>query len=221
MSMPIFVKRIGYSDIYNSSEDSPTYFNKSGMQIDADGSPRAYHPQPGLGLDNLANAGRPGNWWGIVTDENGNPVVQGKADPAEGYYVSTTSLQDKRKNITDPNRYVNSELIPYFVLPQDIGIPVGLGDLGYAVNTVSKKSSGCIFADFCPPGMIGEGSIALADAIGVPSNPKTGGVACGIMYFVFTGSSRGWPRDINDIRGNSQSLLDSLGGVDRLRSELI
>lgn len=38
-----------------------------------------------------ANAGRPDNWWGIVT-RHGEPVIQGANDPAPGCYVSTTSL---------------------------------------------------------------------------------------------------------------------------------
>ena len=38
------------------------------MMIDADGALRAYHPDDVPGLDRLAHAGAPGNWWGIVTE---------------------------------------------------------------------------------------------------------------------------------------------------------
>lgn len=70
--------RIGYSDIYTFSEDRSAYFFEAGMAIDADGAYRAYHPTPGKGLDFLANAGSPGNWWALVTDNgkrSGNPVL--------------------------------------------------------------------------------------------------------------------------------------------------
>lgn len=48
------------------------------MNIDADGSPRAYHPVSDSGLDALANAGHKGNWWEIATNEKGEPCIQGK-----------------------------------------------------------------------------------------------------------------------------------------------
>jgi hypothetical protein len=71
------------------------FFYKSGLAIDADGAARANHPNDQLGLDSLAHAGHRGNWWALVTDNektSGTPVVQGPADPAPGYYVSTTAL---------------------------------------------------------------------------------------------------------------------------------
>src|SRR5687767_14284317 len=49
-----------------------------GLAIDADGAPNAYHPED-RGIDHLANAGRPGNWWAVVTDDRsskGTPIVQ-------------------------------------------------------------------------------------------------------------------------------------------------
>jgi hypothetical protein len=77
---------------------------RGGLRITADGSPRAYHRDPKLGLDFLANAGSTGRWGGLVTDSKGEPVVQGENDPAPGYYVSLTSLQDRTKRPTDPHR---------------------------------------------------------------------------------------------------------------------
>jgi hypothetical protein len=54
------------------------FFYESGLAIDADGAPRAYHPNDRLGLDSLAHADHRGNWWALVTDNektNGTPVV--------------------------------------------------------------------------------------------------------------------------------------------------
>jgi hypothetical protein len=45
-------------------------------------APRGFTPSP---LDFLANAGEPGNWFGVVTDTNrpdGRPVKQKDGDPA-------------------------------------------------------------------------------------------------------------------------------------------
>src|SRR5215470_6261074 len=78
-------------------QGSAVFFFQAGMAIDADGAPTAYHPVHGRGLDNLANAGHQGNWYGVVTDtgqKNGKPVVQGSQDPAPGFYVSPTALQN-------------------------------------------------------------------------------------------------------------------------------
>src|SRR5271166_5427692 len=79
----------------------------SRLYIDADGSPHAYAPE-GSGLVTLhylANAGSPGDWYGIATNSHGIPYIQGHADPAPGYYVSTTALEDPNYTASDPNRY--------------------------------------------------------------------------------------------------------------------
>ncbi len=73
------------------------------MAIDADGAngqtggvpvyaPKGYTPAP---LDFLANAGGPGNWFGVVTDTNasdGRPVKQKDGDPAPGAYSKRDQL---------------------------------------------------------------------------------------------------------------------------------
>ena len=64
----IILDRIGYSDIMSVENDRSAFFFEAGMHIDADGAYRAYHPISSKGLDYLANAGKPGNWWALVTD---------------------------------------------------------------------------------------------------------------------------------------------------------
>jgi hypothetical protein len=53
------LKRIGASNIYTHRDDELGFFYKAGLNIDADGSPHAYHPDGTSGLDHLGNAGRP------------------------------------------------------------------------------------------------------------------------------------------------------------------
>ncbi|MEO8354092.1 MAG: hypothetical protein ABI680_20380, partial [Chthoniobacteraceae bacterium] len=92
-----------------SFEGEDAFFFVAEMSIDADGSPHAYHKDSEKGLDHLANAGRPGNWWALATAKNGKPVVQGPNDPAPGFYVSTTALEDSARAQGDPGRYVDSD----------------------------------------------------------------------------------------------------------------
>ncbi|MBF0531276.1 MAG: hypothetical protein HQK55_18810 [Deltaproteobacteria bacterium] len=216
---PKLLGRIGYSNIYTFSDDPSAYFFEAGMAIDADGAPKAYHPKPGDGLDYLDNAGHSGNWWALVT-KNGEPVVQGPGDPAPGYYISTTSLEDTSKKATDPTRYVDSETVPFFVLPGKLTFGASLGDFGVAVNSKNWEYCGCIFADTGPSGKIGEGSIALANALGVPSSPKHGGTGHGIVYVVFPGSKQHWPMDINAIKTTANNLFVKWGGIARLKTGL-
>src|SRR5665647_2286863 len=77
-------------DVYLQNPSGATMY-KAKMYIDADGSPRAYGPN-NSGLDWTANAGYPGNWWALVTDGSGNPIIQTASNPYPGMYVSTTSL---------------------------------------------------------------------------------------------------------------------------------
>ena len=192
----------------------------SGMAIDADGAPNAYHPTPGTGLDHLANAGTPGNWWGVVTDDgtaNGTPVVQGPDDPFPGYYVSPTSLVDKTKGVRDPRRYVDSTSIPYLALPPEmlaskLSGGAKLGDFAAVIDSAGDVAY-AIVADVGPRGKLGEGSIALADALGIPSNPRRGGRASGLTYVVFPGSGDRRPATREKIGTEGARLLDAARGA--------
>lgn len=194
------------------------FFFEVGMTIDADGAPDAYHPD-NTGTDHLDNAGRPGNWWALATDtgeRSGEPVVQGPGDPNPGFYVSKTSLEDRTKPRTDPRRYVNSNVIPFVVLPGGNLGGARLGDLGLVVNTANGRRAFAIFADIGPRRHLGEGSIALAEALGIPSNPRRGGAASGVRYLIWPGSGNGKPRTIEEINAAAEARFASWGGRARL-----
>ncbi|MDP1747371.1 MAG: fibronectin type III domain-containing protein [Bacteroidota bacterium] len=178
--------------VYKHNPSSAIMF-RAKLTIDADGSPRAYGPN-NSGLDYTANAGSPGNWWGVVTNNSGNPVIQGSGSPYPGMYVSTTSLINTAYAATSPFRYVNSEAIPFFVLPGAVKTlgNIQLGDIGYVYNTVTGLGCYAIFADGGPAGKLGEASIYLANQIGVNSNARNGGTSQGIIdYIIFPGSGAG------------------------------
>lgn len=217
------LSKIGYSTIYSIDGDDSAYFYQAGMMIDADGAYKAYHPNNSPGLDYLANGGKPGNWWALVTDNGkptGNPVIQKEGDPAPGFYISTTSLQDKTKAATDPLRYVDSTSIPYIVLPANSRFGASLSDLCIVYNPGNGQLCGGVFADTGPRNQIGEASIAMANGVGVPGNPKNGGQAHGLVYIVFPGSSIGWPLTNDVIQQNANACFDKWGGLDRLTTVL-
>lgn len=178
----------------------------AGLAIDADGSPHAYHPISSRGLDRLANAGQPGNWYGVVTVD-GTPVIQGPDDPAPGFYVSPTALVDHARKQTDPRRYVDSETVPYVSVPRELREQgVKLGDV--CMVLVKDLKCAALVADVGPRGKYGEGSIALANALGIPSSPRKGGCSTGFTYVVFPGSTQGWPRSQEDIVKQATRLYD-------------
>lgn len=201
-------------------EGDGTFFFEAGMAIDADGAPDTYHPDD-IGEDFLAYAGRPGNWGALVTDSgrrDGIPIIQGPGHPNPGYYISTTSLEDKTKPRDDPGRYVNSKDIPYIVLPLGRRGGAKLGDFSVVVNRKNGKISYAIFADLGPKNKIGEGSIAIARSLGINSNPKFGGVANGIVYVIFPGSGSGKPVPLPEINYRSEKIFKEWGGMEHLEA---
>lgn len=191
---------INTKNVYRDTVGNSVYFT-SGMNIDADGSPRAYHPVSDSGSDHLANAGKKGNWWGIVTDEKGEPIIQGKNDPAPGFYISCTSLQDASKKNSDPRRYVNSDSIPYIVLPNNKTLlaEIKMGDIAFVKNLRNGRTAFAICADVGSKDKIGEGSIALANSLDINSSPRSGGIWDSILYIVFPRSGNGQPQSLSSI----------------------
>jgi hypothetical protein len=201
-------------------DDGSAFFYEAGLNIDADGSPHAYHPDGRSGLDYLGNAGRPGNWWALVTHNgksSGKPVIQTRKYPAPGFYVSTTTLESPSFDRKDPRRYVNSEAVNFIVLPAGLNLRAKLGDYAVVIRPETRAISYAVYADVGPAHQIGEGSIALANALGIPSNAKTGGVANGIVYIVFHGSAKALSLSQADIDTAGAALFANWGGLDRAR----
>ena len=170
-----------------------------------------------LTIDELANAGVPGRWNGIITDREGNPLIQKESDPFPGYYISCTSLKDETKEFSDPTAYVDASTIPYIALPRDIAErgAMRLGDFAMVRNLRNGKSAFAIYADI---GTSGEGSIALADALGIWSDARRGGASEGILYVLFPGSGNLRPRPIDEIQSEGEKLLSGRRGAKRLLS---
>lgn len=187
------IDHIGGVPIFETGDRRAIYF-KTGMTIDADGAYRAYKIR-NQGLDFDDNGKNPcapnGRWIGVVTDGAGRPLPQGANHPCPGYLISTTSLQDFSRANTDPMRYVDSEAVPYIVLPGGHLGRASLGDYALVVNTENGKIVHAIAADAGPKHHVGEASIAVARALlgeGL-SDPRRGGTERSIIrYIVFPGS---------------------------------
>jgi Fungal chitosanase of glycosyl hydrolase group 75 len=214
------LKRIADSNIFTRQDDTSAFFYEAGMMIDADGGYRAYNPDGKSGLDFLGNAGKPGNWWALVTDNgkpSGKPLIQKDTDPAPGFYISTTSLEDTTKAASDPTRYVDSASINFFVLPGGLNLGEKLGDFGVIINPQTSRWDYAIYADVGPRAKIGEGSVGLAKSLGIPSSPRTGGVGHGIVYIIFPGTSKGWPLTQPQIDQYGATLFNTWGGLEKAK----
>jgi hypothetical protein len=78
----------------------------------------------------------------------------------------------------------------------------------------------CIWADTGPSSKIGEGSIRLAQALKINSNPKSGGTSSKIVaYLLFRGSLGKWvpPKEWFSL---ANSLTKEWGGLSRLKKLL-
>ena len=191
----------------------------AGMTIDADGAPNAYGPH-NRGLDYTANARGAHGWVALVTNEKGHPLLQ-KSGPYRGYYISTTSLQ--QGNVSDlhnPKKYIDATKIPYIALPSGFAkrFDISLGDLAVVVNRTNGRSAFAVFADVGPRGKIGEGSIALAKALGIPANPRHDSAVDGITYLIFPSSSLGGENHITarTVKSAAARLYRRWGGRQRL-----
>lgn len=190
------------------------YFYLAKMSIDADGAPKCYHPTDDrLALDNLNNA-----------TSNSMRYVQGRngIGPAEGFYVSQTSLNSGPAN--DCGSFVDAVNIPYVVFPGGWR-DVVLGDCGVVYNRKNEKLTHVIFADTNPK--VGEASIKTAANIGLTQkqqSAKGGGIDEDIfVYLIFPGTrftpkptSPHWPDA--DIKQVADAAFSAWGGIEQLKA---
>jgi hypothetical protein len=82
-----------------------------------------------------------------------------------------------------------------------------VGDFAVVFNERNGKISYAIFGDVGPHDRIGEGSVALAENLGIRSDARNGGARRGVVYLVFPGSGNGRPRAIEEINAEGQRLV--------------
>ncbi len=177
----------------NEDGDGRVWY-RSGATIDADGAngqhggPVAYNSTD-TGSDYLENGG-------MRIDANGKIVRTGNSEItilgpdqqprvfANGLVASKTWYQYPGLAADDPNAYVDSETIPYIVVPPlivkgTVGVVRGCR----ARVTYKGKTVDCVVADKGPANHIGEISIAAARALGINSSPRNGGIDAKIVDY--------------------------------------
>jgi len=143
------------------------------MDVDVDGSPNAYGPPDKETLDILTNAHSLNRAdepiVGYLTDEHGQPILQGPDDPFPGYYISQTAFADVgNQNERDPRRYVDARAINYVVRGNKArrrGVQVG--DFVAVYSRRTGKSVFAIVGDTGNPSG-NEGSLHLLQDLGYP-----------------------------------------------------
>ena len=193
----------------------------AGMYVDADGAPNAYGPN-NRGLDFTANAMRGGRFLSVATHPDGKRSSSGREDSRAFTFLNNFTTQ-RAESSTAPGTYVDARKIPYIVLPPEFmkQFGVALGDVAMVTNRRNGKTSFAIFADIGPHGKIGEGSVALAHALGVNDDPRYGGTGnFSIAYLVFpkSGLGPGKLRSVKEIKTSGLRAFRRWGGVRRLRA---
>lgn len=209
--------------------DKDGYFFVSDLQIDLDGSPRAYHPRDRRRPDNNTEAL---DWLTSVNVRDLHGIQGDDATgPRPGYYVSGTSIYDSRYPENDTRRWADSEVVPYCVLTlnrfpaSSSHPPIELGDVGVVFDLRDGQLSPVIFAD--KGRAVGEGSLRLSKNLGFdptvrpntnyPPKVQRGQSRKDFFYLLFPDSTVGPPWREHDIAAGVAPLFREWGGVERIR----
>lgn len=149
---------------YTIHDDGSDYLLNGGMMIDAGGKVVCKH-----------------HWARnvIILDDDNEP----KVFPG-GIIASKTWYRIPGKSKDDPGAYLDSEAVPYVVVPplvvkETVGVVRGCK----ARVTYQGMSVDCVVADISGRNSIGELSIAAAKALGMPFSPKHGGVTTTNVFY--------------------------------------
>lgn len=125
-------------------------------------------------------------WWDadMDIDCDGGRGAECMSDP---YYLPETSAVDSMGAPLD------ASTLPFVVIPlassrfryADHGIRHGQ----VALAMYRDRMVFGIFGDLGPAAIIGEASYAMAEELGIPSSPISGGVGSGVHYLIFTGAT--------------------------------
>lgn len=184
----------GYTCTITEENDGRVHF-LADADIDADGANGqngkiAAYKSDDTGSELLANGGMKivndkvicAHPWArdvVIIDTDNEPRIF-----PGGIIASKTWYRHPGKLASDPAAYVDSETVPYIVVPplivqQTVGVVRGCK----ARVTYKDKSVDCVVADRGPARKIGELSIAAARAIGLPSSPRHGGTEKAEVFY--------------------------------------
>lgn len=247
---------IGPVKIFRDVSSSALTF-ASQMQVNTDGAPDSYHPDDiGIThICNGVSVGSSCTWkaqclpefrqanaegfrgptkicfFAMVTGADGVPIIQGATDPKPGYFVSTTALHQPGENVRTPQAQLDSNTVPFAVIPgnwQRSGEPgPKLGDFGVAYRRSNGKLAYFVIGDTGPRNKLGEGSVALHQALGNDPFMMRFGVRRArkgiggrdVIYLLFPNSAQSGQRlDASSIERLASPLLERFGGIERLKT---
>ncbi|MEU6508300.1 glycoside hydrolase family 75 protein [Streptomyces sp. NPDC046942] len=106
-----------------------------------------------------------------------------RTDPV---FATTTSFQQS------DGRHLNAETLPYIVVPATSRIwdhrAAGVQGGSVAAVVYRDRVEYAVVGDVGPRDLIGEASYATAQGLGIPTDPRGGGVPSGVTYIVFRNS---------------------------------
>lgn len=189
----------GYSCVIRQDTSGRVHFTAD-ADIDADGAngqngARAAYKADNTGSEALANGGMGRRGGRVVCIHNWarDIVILGADNEPRifpgGIIASMTWYRYPGRAINDPTAYVDSETIPYIVVPPLIvqrttGVVRGCR----ARVTYNGRSVDGVVADRGPRNKIGELSIEAARAVGIPPSPRTGGRSqADVLYELWPG----------------------------------
>ena len=113
---------------------------------------------------------------------------------ATGRPVFKDPSRQNQTSCTDPEgRFINPMRVPYVVVPKGEKFKkshpgIACGDIAAVINPANGLRAFAMVGDFGPEDKFGEGSIALAQSLGIDAHPDSGGTKDSLLYFFFPGS---------------------------------
>ena len=125
-------------------------------------------------------------WWtaDMDIDCDGGLSAICRSDPS---YMASTSA------VTSTGAPLDASTLPFIVIPlpstrwRFASAGIALGQVALVIYNGRMRWG--IFGDEGPSAIIGEASFAMAEALGIPSSPISGGVSSGVTYVVFPGAA--------------------------------
>lgn len=186
----------GFEGLIQEDRDSRVFF-LGDADIDADGANGQHGAQAAYmvgdrGSELLGNGGmgmRGGrvvgvtDWYRdiVICDEKGMPVVF-----AGGVIASKTSYRFPGRDPRDPAAYVDSETVPYIVVPPIVRTDTKGKVLGCKCCVTHKATGRAVLgvvADIGPRNKVGEVSIEMARRLGLPHSPRIGGTSAPVILY--------------------------------------